>query len=174
MWPPQRFSLPARFSFTAPSKELAPAAGDSDGVTTAWWRLRAPTVTTYLSSCRTTAQTIPLPCRKGRLPDRRGGIGSTGPCRHGIVASVVTRNFFSTPALDEQVFFILNPEFIMVSLKSFLHYFSPARPAQPLSEAETANRGADSGLWWRSEYYARDRSYNSACGLAFAILRPWT
>lgn len=24
----------------------------------------------------------------------------------------------------------------MVSLKSFLHYFSPARPAQPLSEAE--------------------------------------
>ncbi|MCV5403826.1 PTS sugar transporter, partial [Escherichia coli] len=23
----------------------------------------------------------------------------------------------------------------MVSLKSFLHYFSPARPAQPLSEA---------------------------------------
>ena len=24
----------------------------------------------------------------------------------------------------------------MVSLKSFLHYFSPARPAQPLSEVE--------------------------------------
>ncbi len=26
----------------------------------------------------------------------------------------------------------------MVSLKSFLHYFSPARPAQPLSEAENS------------------------------------
>jgi PTS system glucose-specific IIB component len=37
---------------------------------------------------------------------------------------------------DEQAFFIFNLEFMMVSLKSFLHYFSPARPAQPLSEAE--------------------------------------
>jgi PTS system glucose-specific IIB component len=35
----------------------------------------------------------------------------------------------------EQAFLSITLEFMMVSLKSFLHYFSP-RPAQPLSEAE--------------------------------------
>ncbi|VTM50731.1 PTS system glucose-specific transporter subunit IIBC [Klebsiella pneumoniae] len=63
----------------------------------------------------------------------------------------------------------------MVSLKSFLHYFSPARPAQPLSEAEKQQIEAlIQAFWWRSEYYAKWTPVLPVCGLAFAILRPWT
>lgn len=59
---PQRFSLPARFLYR-PEQGAGPAAGDSDGVTTRRGGDCAPTVTTHLSSCRTTAQnhTLTLP-----------------------------------------------------------------------------------------------------------------
>ncbi len=53
----------------------------------------------------------------------------------------------------------------MVSLKSFLHYFSPARPAQPLSEAEKQQIEAlIQAFWWRSEYYASGRLYYPSAG----------
>lgn len=46
--------------FTALSKELALPRAIATSYHPAWWRLRAPTVTTHLSSCRTTARkTIP-------------------------------------------------------------------------------------------------------------------
>ncbi len=46
--------------FTALSKELALPRAIATELPPAWWRLRAPTVTTHLSSCRTTARkTIP-------------------------------------------------------------------------------------------------------------------
>ena len=52
----------------------------------------------------------------------------------------------------------------MVSLKSFLHYFSPARPAQPLSEAE------------KQQIEALIQAFGGEANItqAFAILRPWT
>ncbi|MCS5949627.1 hypothetical protein LNO88_05740 [Klebsiella pneumoniae subsp. pneumoniae] len=87
------------------SKRAGSAAGDSDGVTTqAWWRLRAPTVTTHLSSCRTHSKRKPYPhsCRTRYWDCLTDAAVSAplDPCRHGIaVFSVVTRNFFfSTPA----------------------------------------------------------------------------
>ncbi|SQC05674.1 PTS system glucose-specific transporter subunit IIBC [Klebsiella pneumoniae] len=62
----------------------------------------------------------------------------------------------------------------MVSLKSFLHYFSPARPAQPLSEAEKQQIEALIHAFGAKRILRKWTPVLPVCGLAFAILRPWT
>lgn len=62
----------------------------------------------------------------------------------------------------------------MVSLKSFLHYFSPARPAQPLSEAEKQQIEALIQAFGGEANIRKWTPVLPVCGLAFAILRPWT
>ncbi len=62
----------------------------------------------------------------------------------------------------------------MVSLKSFLHYFSPARPAQPLSEAEKQQIEALIQAFGGEANITQVDACITRRGLAFAILRPWT
>ncbi len=62
----------------------------------------------------------------------------------------------------------------MVSLKSFLHYFSPARPAQPLSEAENSKSRRLFRPLVAKRILRKWTPVLPVCGLAFAILRPWT
>lgn len=62
----------------------------------------------------------------------------------------------------------------MVSLKSFLHYFSPARPAQPLSEAEKQQIEALIQAFGGEANITQVDACITRLRLAFAILRPWT